>query len=81
MLCLRVNLGGWFHRIDLPELTSIQLGWSALSFKDIDNATLIMKDLPKLTTLIAVGDSDSQTLAYPRYVTFESELSGGNDEE
>ena len=29
----------------LPELTSIQLGWSALSFKDIDNATLVMKSV------------------------------------
>ena len=29
----------------LPELTSIQLGWSALSFKDIDNATLTMKSV------------------------------------
>ena len=29
----------------LPELTSIQLGWSALAFKDIDNATLVMKSV------------------------------------
>ena len=40
-------------------------------------------DLVKLSSFITDGgsDSDSLTLAYPRYVTFESELSGGNDEE
>ena len=32
--------------IDLPTLSSIQLGWSALTFKDISNSTLIMKSVP-----------------------------------
>ena len=56
----------------LPELTSIQLGWSALTFKDIDNATLVMKNLTKLVSLITVGGSDSMSLAYPRYASFEN---------
>ena len=40
-------------------------------------------DLVKLTSFLADSgsDSDSLTLAYPRYITFESEPSGGNDEE
>lgn len=45
VLCLRVNLDGWFHRKDLPELSSIQLGWSALTFKDVDSSSLIMKSV------------------------------------
>lgn len=40
-------------------------------------------DLVKLSSFITDGgsDSDSLTLAYPRYVTFESELSRGKDDE
>ena len=45
VLCLRVNSDGWFHRIDLPELSSIQLGWSALTFKDVDSSVLIMRSV------------------------------------
>ena len=40
-------------------------------------------DLVKLTSFITDGgsDSDSLTLAYPRYVTFESDLTRINDDE
>ena len=40
-------------------------------------------DLVKLTSFITDGGrgSDSLTLAYPRYVTLESELFRGKDEE
>lgn len=43
MQCLRVRISNWLHGVDLPELTSIELGWNALAFKDSDNSTLVMK--------------------------------------
>ena len=67
--------------IDLPELTSIQLGRNALWFRD--NAVyseLIMRsddsemnwwiDLPKLTSLTT--DEDSRSFEFPRIITLES---------
>ena len=77
--CLRVNglKREWW--LDLPELTSIRLGYSAFTFKDDDSSELIMRsgdyamnwwiDLPKLTTLTAVG---SYTFRLPRSITLES---------
>ena len=66
--------------LDLPELTSIQLGDSAFWFKDDDSSELIMRsgddemnwwiDLPKLTSLTAEGD-DSRTFLYPSIITLE----------
>ena len=60
--CLRVHLPEWEWWIDLPELTSIQLGTDSISFtRDEDSRELVMRsipsfipywlDLPKLTTL------------------------------
>ena len=43
VLCLRVNDCDVSDRIDLPELTSIQMGYSALEFKWSDSSTLIMR--------------------------------------
>ena len=64
--------------IDLPELTSIRLGWGAFEFIcDDDSSELIMRsdddemkwwiDLPKLTTLTGVYC----TFRYPRIITLE----------
>ena len=41
--CLRVNECGVSDRLDLPELTSIQLGYNALEFEDDESSTLIMR--------------------------------------
>ena len=76
---LRVNGLNREWWIDLPELTSIQFGYSAFTFKDDDESSeLIMRsgddamkwwiDLPKLTSLTAVG---SYTFYYPRSITLE----------
>ena len=43
VLCLRVNECGVSDRLDLPELTSIQLGYNALEFEDDESSTLIMR--------------------------------------
>ena len=43
VLCLRVidcDVSDW---IDLPELTSIQMGYNALTFNDDASSTLIMR--------------------------------------
>ena len=78
--CLRVNglRRDWW--IDLPELTSIQLGGSAFWFDDDDSTELIMRsgddelnwwiDLPKLTSLTIEGTS-SFTFCNPRIITLE----------
>lgn len=75
-----------FHCIDLPELLSIQMSGSALSFyKDgmgpYEDATLIMQsvfsvfgsciDLPKLTTLTTNPD-DGFSFYCPLYATLKS---------
>ena len=79
--CLRVNglKREWW--IDLPELTSIRLGYFAFTFKDDDDSTeLIMRsdgyemnwwiDLPKLTSLTTA--KCSSTFNYLRIITLES---------
>ena len=79
--CLRVNdlKREWW--LDLPELTSIQLGDYAFQFKNDDESTeLIMRsgddemkwwiDLPKLTSLTAEGEY-SCTFRCPRSITLE----------
>ena len=43
MLCLRVGVVGCYNGIDLPLLTSIQLGWNALRFNNDASSTLILK--------------------------------------
>lgn len=45
MLCLRVVTEGEGNRVDLPELTTIELGHDAFSYevKDEDNSSLIMR--------------------------------------
>ncbi|KAM7456590.1 hypothetical protein BLSTO_02650 [Blastocystis sp. subtype 1] len=55
---------------NLPELTSIQLGWYAFGFNDNDSSELIMRNLPKLTILTTEGE-DSGTFKYPRSITLE----------
>ena len=65
--------------IDLPQLTSIQLGAHAFYFINGTSSELIMRsgddgmkwriDLPKLTTLTTVNSS--YTFRYPRYITLE----------
>ena len=79
VLCLRVNQpeGEWW--VDLPELTSIQLGLSAFCFKYDYSSELIMRsistrmkwwiDLPKLTSLSA---GDGNTFCFPHHVTLKS---------
>ncbi|KAK8826017.1 hypothetical protein AV274_3952 [Blastocystis sp. ATCC 50177/Nand II] len=44
---------------NLPELTSIHFGWSAFSFKSDDSSKLIMRNLPKLTTIVTEGETNS----------------------
>ncbi|KAK8826484.1 hypothetical protein WA577_002037 [Blastocystis sp. JDR] len=55
---------------NLPELTSIQLGKDAFQFNGDDSSELIMRNLPKLTSLIAEGDY-SNTFCNPRYITLK----------
>ena len=78
--CLRVNglKREWW--IDLPELTSIQLGEDAFRFTNDDLTELIMRsgddemnwwiDLPKLTSLTTEGE-DNYTFLEPRHITLE----------
>ena len=79
---LRVNGLKREWRIDLPELTIIQLGYNAFCVKcdDDDSSELIMRsgddemswwiDLPKLTTLTTEGEY-SHTFESPRHITLE----------
>ncbi|KAM7454853.1 hypothetical protein BLSTO_04390 [Blastocystis sp. subtype 1] len=55
---------------NLPELTSIRFGGGAFVFKDDDSNELIMRNLPKLTTLTTKG-CNSNTFYYPRIITLE----------
>ncbi|KAK8826863.1 hypothetical protein WA556_004450 [Blastocystis sp. ATCC 50177/Nand II] len=60
---------------NLPELTSIRFGYEAFSFKDNSDSTqLIMRNLPKLTTLTA-STSDlvcyASSFMYPSSITLE----------
>ncbi|KAK8833530.1 hypothetical protein WA577_006674, partial [Blastocystis sp. JDR] len=55
---------------NLPELTSIRLGEFAFMFTHDESTELIMRNLPKLTTLTTEGD-DSYTFYYPRSITLE----------
>ena len=76
---LRVHLpkGEWW--IDLPELTSIQLGRDVFHFSTDNSSELIMRsgddemkwwiDLPKLTSLTTVNGSS--TFYRPRSITLE----------
>ena len=67
--------------IDLPELTSIQLGYNAFCFKSNAYTELIMRsdddemnwwiDLPKLTSLTTEVDYSSGTFLYPQTITLE----------
>ena len=81
MPLLRVNLPERDWWIDLPELTSIQLGEGALRFFYADKSSeLIMRsdddemnwwiDLPKLTSLTT--DEGSRSFENPRFITLES---------
>ena len=80
MLYLRVNGMKREYWIDLPELTSIQLGWGGFSLWNVDYCELIMRsgddgvkwwiDLPKLTSLTTT--ENSWTLCYPCFVILES---------
>ena len=42
MLCLKVASLHSTHRIDLPELQSIEMGWNALSFAESDETTTLV---------------------------------------
>lgn len=87
MLCLRVVTEGEGDRVDLPELTTIELGHDAFSYevKDEDNSSLIMKsdgiegsecvDLPKLDTIETAGDSFTYSFKYVNRVILEGLLS------
>ncbi|KAK8825254.1 hypothetical protein WA556_006541, partial [Blastocystis sp. ATCC 50177/Nand II] len=55
---------------NLPELTSIRLGIGAFQFNDNDDSSeLIMRNLPKLTSLTTEGYS--HTFLNPRIITLE----------
>ena len=43
VLCLRVIDCDMIDRLDLPELTSIKMGFDSFMFKDDVSATLIMR--------------------------------------
>ncbi|KAK8831294.1 hypothetical protein WA577_003462 [Blastocystis sp. JDR] len=58
---------------NLPELTTIRFGWSAFCFKDNDSTELIMRNLPKLTSLTTEGNN-SLSFKYPRSITLEGIL-------
>ncbi|KAK8829644.1 hypothetical protein WA556_005561, partial [Blastocystis sp. ATCC 50177/Nand II] len=63
----------WCSRVvfeNLPELTSIRLGEDAFRFTNDDSTELIMRNLPKLTSLTSEG-SNSWTFQYPRSITLE----------
>ena len=79
--CLRVKLQDWEWWIDLPELTTIQLGDTAFWFNyKNESSELIMRseydevnwtiDLPKLATLTA--EKYSTVFQYPHSITLES---------
>ncbi|KAK8813703.1 hypothetical protein WA556_000276, partial [Blastocystis sp. ATCC 50177/Nand II] len=55
---------------NLPELTSIRVGYDALQFKYDESSELIMRNLPKLTTLTTEG-SNSLTFRNLRSITLE----------
>ncbi|KAK8831802.1 hypothetical protein WA577_001860, partial [Blastocystis sp. JDR] len=55
---------------NLPELTSIRLGGGAFELKYDEPNELIMRNLPKLTSLTTEW-SLSCTFRYPRYITLE----------
>ncbi|KAK8817892.1 hypothetical protein WA577_005794, partial [Blastocystis sp. JDR] len=53
---------------NLPELTSIRLGWDAFVFSfNVESSTLVMRNLPKLTSLTTPSYSDS--FSYPHHIT------------
>ncbi|KAK8818134.1 hypothetical protein WA556_005955, partial [Blastocystis sp. ATCC 50177/Nand II] len=56
---------------NMPELTTIRLGTHAFQFKDDESSELIMRNLPKLTTLTTEGYY-SWTFRYPRIITLEN---------
>ena len=80
MQYLRVNRLKREWWIDLPELTSIRLGYGAFCFRNSNSSELIMRsvstrmnwwiDLPKLTSLTTT--ENSWTLCYPCFVILES---------
>ena len=86
-LCLRVVAEGEGDRLDLPELTTIELGHDAFSYdvKDEDNSSLIMTsggigrsecvDLPKLDEIKTAGDSFTYSFKYVNRVILEGLLS------
>ena len=65
----------------MPEVASIQLGYSALRFEEDDASELVMRsggkrgqsavDLPNLTTL----SLSALTFDLPHHITLESDLS------
>ena len=65
---------------NLPELESIQMGEEPFMFKQYDvSSTLIMRNLPKLTTLTVLdvvyaegSIRPSYTFRYPRHIILES---------
>ena len=81
VLCLRVNDMKREWGIDLPELTSIRLGYCTFSFCGGESTELIMRsdhtpvkwwlDLPKLTTLTTEGE-DSESFRCPHHIILES---------
>ena len=79
MQYLRVNRLKRDWWLDLPELTSIRLGYWAFDFKDDDSSELIMRsdddgmkwwiDLPKLTSLTTT--ERSIIFRFPRIINLE----------
>ena len=82
MSYLRVNDVKREWWLDLPELTSIQLGSGVFQFRDDDSSVLVMRsgddnvkwwiDLPKLTSLIREREYSS-TFYNPRSITLEGD--------
>ena len=85
MLYLRVISSHVCDWLDLPELQSIELGWSAFEFDgNEESAELVLRsgeteidsrsDLPKLTTLVSIKDG-GWTFHFPRHIILESDSS------
>ncbi|KAK8827114.1 hypothetical protein WA577_007613, partial [Blastocystis sp. JDR] len=57
---------------NLPELTSIQLGKGAFEFKNINSASkLVMKSLPKLTTITSSDAEHSRSFLNAKSITLQ----------
>ena len=86
MWYLRVSDLRWEWWLDLPELTSIQLGKDAFGFSDcFYSGHLVMRskwigllwwlDLPSLTSLTTIGGECSSSFCYAYHISLKSDSS------